>query len=155
MRWAQGWYQVSLRHFFEALGSSKLSLRQKLGIFWLLGWREIYPWISVQMYPLIAYWTLKFGGLDKLNWLVPIFVLTTLFTFSVGPGQTLFAYLLGAPEIKRNKRWFLYYFFRCVLFYTEIKNTIGRIAQFKEMMGERQWKITPRDRSGSTHVSGD
>lgn len=144
MRWAQGWTQVSMRHFWRAMRSRKLSLRQKIGIFWLLGWREVYPWLSMQIFPLIAYLAVKYGGLDKLDWLIPIFVLTTLFTFSVGPGQTLFAYLLAVPEVRQHKRWFLYYLFYCVLFYTEFKNSIARIAQLKEWMGERQWKITPR-----------
>ena len=154
MRWAQGWYQVSMRHLWKSLRSSKLTLRQKTGIVWLLGWRELYPWISVQMFPLVAYWAVKYGGLNKLDWLIPIFVLTTIFTLSVGPGQTLFAYLLAAPEIRKHKRWFIYYFFYTTLFYTELKNTIGRIAQFKEIMGERNWKITPRARAESSQADG-
>ncbi|MDO8753603.1 MAG: glycosyltransferase family 2 protein, partial [Anaerolineales bacterium] len=154
MRWAQGWYQVSTLYFFKALLSRKLSLRQKSGILWLLGWRELYPWLAVQMVPLVTYWVVKFGGLDKLDWLIPIFVLTTLFTLSVGPGQTLFAYLLAAPEVRRHKPWFFYYFLRSILFYSEFKNTIGRIAQFKEIMGEKQWKITPRANTGNTKSDG-
>jgi len=155
MRWAQGWFQVSRRHFWRALRSRKLTLRQKTGIVWLLGWRELYPWISVQMFPLVTYWVVKYGGVDKLDWFVPIFVLATLFAFSVGPGQTLFAYLLAAPDVRKHKRWFIYYFFYTTLFYTEFKNTIGRIAQFKEIMGERNWKITPRARTESTQADGD
>jgi DNA-binding response OmpR family regulator/cellulose synthase/poly-beta-1,6-N-acetylglucosamine synthase-like glycosyltransferase len=144
MRWAQGWYQVSLKHLWDTLRSPHLSLRQKSGLFWLLGWREIYPWLSIQIFPLIAYWSVKYGGLNELNWLIPIFVLTTLFTFSVAPGQTLFAYLLGAPEIRKHKKWFWVYLIVSIFFYTEFKNTIGRVAQLKEIMGERQWRITPR-----------
>jgi DNA-binding response OmpR family regulator/cellulose synthase/poly-beta-1,6-N-acetylglucosamine synthase-like glycosyltransferase len=154
MRWAQGWYQVSKRHFWKALLSRKLTLRQKTGIVWLLGWSELYPWISVQMFPLVAFWAIKYGGLNKLDWLIPIFVLTTVFTLSVGPGQTLFAYLLAAPEVRKHKRWFIHYFFYTTLFYTAFKNTIGRIAQFKEIMGDRNWKITPRARAKSKQAHG-
>ncbi len=144
MRWAQGWYQVSVKHLFSALVSRRLNLRQKVGVFWLLGWREIYPWIADQMFPLIGFWALKFGGLNKLEWMVPIFVLTTLFTLSVGPGQTLMAYLLSDPEIRKHKSWFAFYLLMSSLFYTQFKNTIARVAQIKEMMRERQWKVTPR-----------
>jgi len=144
MRWSQGWFQVSLKHFWRAMRSRNLSARQKLGIFYLLGWREVYPWISVQMFPIIAYWVLKYGGLDRLDWFVPIFVLTTLFTLSVGPGQTLLAYLLATPEIRQHKRWFVFYLMVASLFYTEFKNTIARVAQVKEAMGERTWRVTPR-----------
>jgi cellulose synthase/poly-beta-1,6-N-acetylglucosamine synthase-like glycosyltransferase/GGDEF domain-containing protein len=144
VRWAQGWFQVSLRRFRESLRSPKFSLRQKAGIFWLLGWREIYPWIADQMFPLIAFWALKFGGLDKLDWLIPIFVMTTLFTLSVGPGQTLFAYWLGDGQIRRRKGWFWSYLILSSLFYTEFKNTAARIAQLNEWMRVRRWDITPR-----------
>ncbi|MBK7449853.1 MAG: hypothetical protein IPJ47_10630 [Anaerolineales bacterium] len=56
MRWAQGWHQVSLKHLVKTLGSDQLTLRQKFGAFWLLGWREIYPWLSMQMFPIIMFW---------------------------------------------------------------------------------------------------
>lgn len=144
MRWAQGWYQVSLKHLLSASTSRRLGLRQKAGIFWLLGWRELYPWIADQMFPLIAFWAVKSGGLDKLDWMVPIFVLTTLFTLSIGPGQTLLAYVLSDPEIRKRKSWFAFYLLMSSLFYTQFKNTIARVAQIKEMMRERQWKVTPR-----------
>lgn len=144
MRWAQGWFQVSLKHFWTGLRSNKFSWRQKLGLFWLLGWREIYPWISLQILPLVAFWVLKYHGIDKLDWLIPIFVLATLFTFSVGPGQTIFAYLVAAKEIKDHPKWFWLYLAASMLFYTELKNIIARVAQIKQVLKEQQWKITPR-----------
>ena len=144
MRGAQGWFQVSLKHLWDGQRSKHLSPRQKFGLFWLLGWREVYPWISIQMFPLIAYWAVKYGGLDKLDWLVPIFVLTTVFTLSVGPGQAWFAYQVGVPEIRQHKRWFWAYFFITSVFYAEFKNVIARVAQVKELIHERQWKVTPR-----------
>ena len=147
LRWAQGWFQVSREHLFHTIKSSHLTLRQKIGVVYLLGWREIYPWLSVQMFPIIAFWVWKFGGLNKLDWLVPVFILTTLFTLSVGPGQAFFAYTVGAPEIKRHKSWFLIYLLLASLFYTEFKNIIARVAQIKEFMGERSWRITPRENS--------
>jgi cellulose synthase/poly-beta-1,6-N-acetylglucosamine synthase-like glycosyltransferase len=144
VRWAQGWFQVSLRRFWDSLRSPNLSGRQKAGIFWLLGWREVYPWIADQMFPLIAFWALKFGGLNKIDWLIPVFVMTTLFTLSVGPGQTLFAYWLGDRQIRRRKGWFWRYLILSSLFYTEFKNVAARIAQFNEWMRVRSWKVTPR-----------
>lgn len=91
MRWAQGWFQVSLRHIGPVLRSRHMSLQQKTGAMFLLGWREVYPWISVQMFPIIAYKAYSAGGVSKLNWAIPILVLTTVFTLSVGPGQVVFA----------------------------------------------------------------
>jgi DNA-binding response OmpR family regulator/cellulose synthase/poly-beta-1,6-N-acetylglucosamine synthase-like glycosyltransferase len=144
MRWAQGWFQVSLKHIGLSLLSSNLTWRQKLGMLHLLAWREIYPWLSGQVLPIIVYWIWKYGGADKIDWLVPVLVLTTLFTFSVGPGQTLLAYRQADPQIRRHKGWFVSYLFLAMFFYTSYKNLIARVAQIKEAMLERQWKVTPR-----------
>lgn len=144
MRWAQGWFQVSVKHFRRGWASPHLRLRQKLGLSFLLGWREVYPWISAQIIPLLAFFAWRDGGIAHLDWFVSVFVLTTLFTFSVGPGQALFAYRLAAPEIRQHRGWFLGYFFVSSLVYSEWKNVIGRVAQIKEIAGDRQWKVTPR-----------
>jgi CheY-like chemotaxis protein/cellulose synthase/poly-beta-1,6-N-acetylglucosamine synthase-like glycosyltransferase len=145
MRWAQGWFQVSLEHFMNAVRSKNLTPRQKTGAAYLLAWREIYPWISSQVFPIIAFWIFKFHGVQNLDWLVPVFVLTTLFTASVGPGQALFAYLKADHEIKQHKSWFIWYLLFSSLVYTEFKNVIARVAQIKELMGERSWRVTPRE----------
>jgi CheY-like chemotaxis protein/cellulose synthase/poly-beta-1,6-N-acetylglucosamine synthase-like glycosyltransferase len=144
MRWSQGWFQVSMEHLLNAFRSKKLSIRQKIGAAYLLAWREIYPWLSSQMFPIIAFWVWKYHGIDEVNWLIPIFVLTSLFTLSVGPGQAFLAYLSAEKEIKDHKSWFLLYLLFSSVFYTEFKNIIARVAQIKEIMGERSWRITPR-----------
>lgn len=127
MRWAQGWFQVSLRHLWPALRSKVLTPRQKAGFVFLLGWREIYPWISAQMFPIIAYWIFR-DGPTSLDWFVPVFILTTLYTLSVGPGQVLFAYRLATPEIRARRWWFVSYLVVTTLFYTELKNLIARVS---------------------------
>ena len=71
-------------------------------------------------------------------------MLTTLFTLSVGPGQTYFAWRLAVPELRRHRGWFLSYLVVTSGFYTEMKNVIARVAQIKEAMGDRQWTVTSR-----------
>jgi cellulose synthase/poly-beta-1,6-N-acetylglucosamine synthase-like glycosyltransferase len=153
MRWAQGWFQVSLRHTWAALSSPLLSARQKLGVFHLLVWRELYPWLSIQVLPVLLFW-LWSGGLARLNLLVPIFVLTSLLTFSSGPGQALFAYLLGSPAIRRHRGWYLAYLVCAPLCYNGLKNLICRVAMLKEILGERHWKVTPRARTAAPSTTG-
>jgi cellulose synthase/poly-beta-1,6-N-acetylglucosamine synthase-like glycosyltransferase/DNA-binding response OmpR family regulator len=147
LRWAQGWFQVSLKHTPLALKSRHLTPRNKLGMMHLLAWREIYPVLSMQMFPIVLYWILR--G-DTLDFLVPIFVLTTLFTMSVGPGQTLFAWLRADPQIRQRGGWFLYYFVVASLFYTPFKNLLAMVAQVKEVLRERAWKVTPRSAKGES-----
>jgi cellulose synthase/poly-beta-1,6-N-acetylglucosamine synthase-like glycosyltransferase len=144
MRWAQGWFQVSIKHLRRGWRSPALTRRQKLGFIFLLGWREIYPWLSLQAFPLIVYFAWKARSLLQLNWLIPIFVLTTLFTLSVGPGQTYFAWRLAVPDLKRRVSWFWSYLVVSSFFYTEMKNIIARVAQVKEAMGDRVWTVTAR-----------
>jgi len=46
LRWAQGWAEVSSKHAWSCIVSGHLTVRQKVGIVYLLGWREIFPYIS-------------------------------------------------------------------------------------------------------------
>ena len=141
LRWAQGWSQVSLRHL-PRMTRGSLGLRQRLGVVHLLGWREIYPWISQQVAPLFTFWLLR--GNPPIDWFVPVFVATTVFTLSVGPAQAWFAWRLADPSIKPNRRWFWLYLIASTVVYTEAKNVVARTAHIKELMRERKWKVTPR-----------
>jgi cellulose synthase/poly-beta-1,6-N-acetylglucosamine synthase-like glycosyltransferase len=147
-RWAQGWFQVSRKHLHSTLRSKNLSVRQKTGMGFLLGWREVYPWLSLQMIPVLAYKAEQRGA--PLHWVVPSLVLATLFTLSVGPAQTLLAYRLAVPELRTHRRWFWTYLFISSILYTEWKNVIARVAQVKELFGEAQWNVTPRDASDTS-----
>jgi hypothetical protein len=142
LRWAQGWSQVSTRHLLAMLRNDRLSRRQRIGLAYLLGWREIYPWISLQAFPILAYWFLR--GAPPIDWFVPVFVLTTLLTTSAGVMQTWSAWRLGRPHLHRQRRWFVVFGFASLAFYTEYKNVITRTAHLKELMREKQWKVTPR-----------
>jgi len=142
MRWAQGWSQVALRHLVAALRSPELTLRQRLGCLHLLGWRELFPWLSLQTLAILAFWLLR--GEPAVDWFVPVFVATTLLTFSAGPVQAWTAWRLSHPSVRKHKAWFVLYGLTSQLFYAEFKNVIGRTAHIKEAMRERKWKVTPR-----------
>jgi cellulose synthase/poly-beta-1,6-N-acetylglucosamine synthase-like glycosyltransferase/DNA-binding response OmpR family regulator len=154
MRWAQGWFQVSLGHLTTGWTSRNLTVRQKAGFTFLLGWRELYPWLSFQMFPIIAFYSLRAGGPGHLDWFVPVFVLTTLFTMTVGPWQTLFAYRQAHPSIKEHTRWFFAFLLLATFWYTEYKNCIARTAQVKQAMREKVWKVTPRAAGTANTVLG-
>ena len=141
MRWAQGWFQVTLQHTGRVFRSPHLSRRQKAGATYLLAWREIYPWLSLQVFPLVGYWLSK-GSTLSAGW--PLFFLTTIFVLHIGPVQTLYAYRLADPEIKQHKWWFWAYLLFSTVFYTEFKNTIARVSHIKEWAGETSWRVTPR-----------
>ena len=146
MRWAQGWFQVSCRHLVSTLRSPSLDLRQKVGVVYLLGWREVYPWIAMSAWPLLGFLAWRDGGLDLGS---PMFLLLTLFVTVSGPLQTLAAWRLAAPDMRRHPRWFLAAAVANLLFYTEAKNLVNRVAHLKQLRGEHQWVVTPRTAASS------
>ena len=76
-----------------------------------------------------------------------MFLITTLYTLTSGPGQIAFAWRLAAPEIRRRKGWFLLYAVLTGPIYNESKNMIARVAQIKQLCGEHAWVVTPRGRA--------
>ncbi|HYC04053.1 MAG TPA: glycosyltransferase [Azospirillaceae bacterium] len=151
LRWAQGWFQVSLKWFLPMMVSRKLTLRQKLGMFLLLPWREAFSWISIQVAPIMAYWIWVYG-IENVNWFIPIFVATTIYTITTGPGQLLFAAFLADPSIRDRRGWLLWYL-PVSFFYTAFKNVISRVAHVKEAMRERVWRVTPRTASAAAPLA--
>src|ERR1700730_7027184 len=144
MRWAQGWTQTARRHLRPALTSDRLSGRQKLGAWFLRGWAQVVPWVTIQVIPILGFTAWRDGGLGHLDWLGPLFVLLSIFTWSVGGAQAIFAYVLGDPRIRHHRAWFVLYAIHSMLWFGELKNLIARVAQLKEVTGERHWRVTPR-----------
>ncbi|MGL4742863.1 MAG: glycosyltransferase [Dermatophilaceae bacterium] len=140
-RWAQGWFQVSVRHLGPILRAPMLSLRQKLGAIYLLGWREVYPWLAMLPWPLIGFLAWRDGGITMTS---PLFLLLTVFVSVSGPLQTLAAWRLAVPELRRHPWWFVGAAIANLLAYTELKNLVNRVAHLKQLRGEHQWVVTPR-----------
>jgi cellulose synthase/poly-beta-1,6-N-acetylglucosamine synthase-like glycosyltransferase len=144
LRWAQGWTQTAMRHLRPSMRSRHLSIRQKIGAAFLLGWTQVVPWVTVQVLPILAFTAWRDGGFSHLDLLMPLFVLLTIFTFSVGVAQSVFAYILSDPSIRRHRWWFVLYAAHSMVWFGEFKNVVARVAQLKEFLGERQWRVTPR-----------
>ncbi|MEK8172334.1 acyltransferase family protein [Streptomyces sp. M19] len=142
-RWAQGWLQVSMKHLWRSLRSPVFSLRQKAGMFVLLGWREVQPWLTLQILPVLLYTMWRAGGPTHVDWLVPACVLAALSTMSAGLIQAAFAWRLAEPQIRARRGWFWSYLLVSTVFYTHFKNMVARQAHLKEALGERQWRVTP------------
>jgi cellulose synthase/poly-beta-1,6-N-acetylglucosamine synthase-like glycosyltransferase len=143
-RWAQGWLQVSLKHLWQGLRSPAFTARQKLGLFVLLGWREVQPWLTLQILPIVLFSAWRAGGLHRLDWAVPVCVLAVLLTMAAGPVQALFAWRLAVPELRGRSPWFWSYLFVTTFLYSHFKNMVARQAHLKEALGDRQWRVTPR-----------
>ena len=141
LRWAQGWFQVSMSSVLAQVGNPLLTRRQRFGMFLLLGWREAMPWFSTLPVAVLAYLLWRDGSLSLTS---PLFLLTTLYTLLAGPVQALAAYRLAAPAVRRHPWWFVGYALASLLVYSEAKNAASRVAHLKHLRGERQWVVTAR-----------
>ncbi|MDT9593182.1 glycosyltransferase family 2 protein [Nocardioides zeae] len=152
LRWAQGWFQVSLRHLWPLMVKKGMGFRRRLGVAFLLAWRELYPWLVQLVWPLMVFLAWRDQGLDLLS---PIFAFLTLYIVSSGAVQTLVAWRVAVPEIRRQRTWFVRYAIANVFFYTGAKNLVNRVAHLKQVRGERQWVVTARSASAPVHVATD
>ncbi len=149
MRWAQGWFQVSLHHGHAAVADNDVSVRQRIGLFLLLGWREAFPWVSALMWPTLVFAVIRDGHLPPF---VLLLAVLTVLTVVSGPIQIAFAYRLAAPEIRARHSWWWSYLVFSVLFYQEWKNLIVRVAHLRQLLRQSQWIVTPRGHV--EHASG-
>lgn len=143
MRWSQGWYQVSRRQLGRTWRSPALSRRQRIGACFLLGWREMYPWISALMVPILAFSLLVRHDVH-FHWLLPFFVAATVYVSGVGPIQALFAWRLAVPEMRRRRSWWWQYLLVTGALFGEFKAHVNRAAHLRELIGDRAWQVTPR-----------
>lgn len=149
MRWAQGWFQVTLRHWQPLVTSRRLTLRQRVGAAHLFLWREAYPWLALQMWPILAFWVYRYS-VGGMSWTVLPWVVLTVLNLSAGPLLVLFSWHRAHPEVRSRASWFLVAMLLAP-FYSELKNGICRLAQVKQVRGgQHQWVVTPRGRGGAT-----
>jgi cellulose synthase/poly-beta-1,6-N-acetylglucosamine synthase-like glycosyltransferase len=143
MRWAQGWFQVTLRHQGAVWASG---LPGPVRAYWtyLLLWRELFPLLSLQVLALLAA-DLATG--HTIAWLGDPFLLgTTALTFASGAAGGLTTWRLALPELRRRLGpWFLVHALTASA-YTTLKNTVCMAAMARELAGRRVWVVTRRSR---------
>ena len=96
------------------------------------------------MFPLIAFWMWRAGSIYAVDWFVPLLVWISLFIFLTGPGQLIFTWITADPQARRRPRCFWNYLLMSLVFYAAYKNILARVANLKEFLGEKSWRVTPR-----------
>lgn len=139
-RWAQGWFQVSVRYQKDVLISKILNLRQKFLWTTLLMWRVIYDIASHFIWPILcSYWLYR----DRLELpMTPFIWFSLFFTLLSGPMETIAAYKNSVEPRPSGTRFIRYAFL--TFFYTSFKNFIQVVAIRDELAGERSWVISGR-----------
>ena len=139
-RWAQGWFQCSLKYQSAILMSKFLNIFQKFMWTTLLMWRVIYDILSHFLFPAVfAFWLTR-GKIEipmnSFLWFSLIFVMLS------GPFESLVAY--KNASLPRGPAWqYLYYAF-FAFWYTLFKNMIQVVAIRDELLGKREWVISQR-----------
>ncbi|HEX4364077.1 MAG TPA: cellulose biosynthesis cyclic di-GMP-binding regulatory protein BcsB [Solirubrobacteraceae bacterium] len=142
MRWAQGWFQVTLKHQAALIRSPRLSGELKLYWTYLLGWRELFPVLSLQIFALLFANTLLGRHYTWFN--DPFLIITTLLTVIAGPLAALMTYRVALPSQRRALRHWFFIYAAGSLFYTTAKNTVAMVATVRELIGQRGWIVTRR-----------
>eukprot|EP00752_Nemacystus_decipiens_P012694 g11246.t1 len=140
LRWAQGWAEVSFKHAWNCIVSSKLSIRQKLGIVYLLGWREVFVYITFWPLWCVIVHAVRTGKLEfGLMWDV-IGGVVLVFGFA----RVVAAYALCKGSIGSNKKAFLMFAFWGIL-YDIYLNHIQVCGHGRSLLKDNAWIATTRE----------
>lgn len=139
-RWAQGWFQCSLRYQLPILGCKCLNIFQKFMWTTLLMWRVIYDILSHLLFPIVfAFWLAKGKITLPMNSFIWFALFFTLFS---GPFEAAVAYKNASLPKASIARYLFYAFFTFP--FTMFKNLIQVVAIRDELLGKREWVFAQR-----------
>jgi len=143
-RWAQGWLEVAIRHTGAMMRSPLYSPGQKTLWYYLLIWREVYPALSIQFFPLLLVSALT--GI-RIHWFGnPFFIAAAVLNLGCGPFVMLATYALAPPKARKGLGVWYWIYGLFSLVYTTLKLTVTLIAQFSHLLRDREWVTTPREK---------
>lgn len=142
-RWAQGWFQVTMRHQGAVLRSPVLSVPLKAYWSVLLTWRELFPIIAIQVLTLILADIALTGTVDMQ--FDPLAGLSMLLTLASGLIAAWGTWRLSTPETQAAHGRLRYAFFGLIAApYTMLRNTVALVALAREALGDHRWVVTAR-----------
>ena len=150
-RWAQGWFQVTIRHTPDVLRSRVMG--PWVRFYWLvmLVWREMFPIISLQIFTVLLAQLIADLPFHLLR--DPFLIGSAVVTLGTGVVLGVASYRVATDESRAalGKRWFLVYCL-AALPYTVLKNAVAQAAMVREIVGDRRWMVTRRE--GPRHPPG-
>jgi len=138
LRWAQGWFQVGRRHLAGVMADRGLTVRKRLGVFWLWGWGTILPWIGALSLPLTLHGWFHQDRSPYSGAIRDILLFSTVaFLIHVGV-----AYRTAVSA--RRRLVFAAYVLANVIFYGYLRVALSRLGHLHELAGRTAWMVTPR-----------
>ncbi|MBP7216337.1 MAG: glycosyltransferase family 2 protein [Candidatus Omnitrophica bacterium] len=141
-RWAQGWYQCSVLYQIPVWRSAYLNIRQRFIWTVLLMWRVVYDILGHLLFPILfAYWFYR----GKVEFPMTAYIwFALIFTMFSGPFETIAAFKNASIPRPRVAQFICYAFLHFP--YTLFKNTIQVVAIRDEILGKRDWVVSPRNK---------
>lgn len=140
LRWAQGWFQVSKRYLTRLVLDQKLTVRQRIGAFWLFGVTVGLPWLATVSLPLVALHALSGAAATQSGAVVRYLVMLGSASFLA---HTVVAYIRSRGRA-RGIADFLAYVVASMVFYSQLRVSLVRLGQLYELAGRSEWRITRR-----------
>ncbi len=141
LRWAQGWFQVTLRHQPAVLQSDVLTPAHKWCWTYLMSWREAFPVIA-SLVPALIIASAVLGRDTNLG--DPYLLLTSVITFGSGLASAYAAWKLATQRTRDEMGWGFLAYAVAAWPYTMLKNFVAVFAMVREALGVRRWVITSR-----------
>lgn len=140
-RWSQGWLQVSMKHFLSCMRSPDLSWRQRLGICYLLGWREYFTYFT--FWPLICMISVYLKGYIAFE---VMFLIIGGLVSSLGLSKSCVTYAIAKGPIKSEKGiWPFIMFLFISMFYSMYIYFIQIVSHGRHLIKMNTWVATTRD----------
>ncbi|MGA3220465.1 MAG: glycosyltransferase family 2 protein [Acidimicrobiales bacterium] len=127
MQWARGRAEPAQQHLRPVVGlpGARTRLRAKV----VKGCAQVAPWVTVQVFPLLAFVAWRDRGWGHIGSLVPLLTLLGALVVSVGVVQPVLAYRLGDDRIRHHRSWFVLYAVHSMLWFGELKHVVTWVAQ--------------------------
>ena len=143
LRWAQGWFQVSMRHLWSGLRVARAQRAPEARPLLPAGLARDLP---VALAADVPDRRLTGSSTDgDVDWLDPALRRhDDLHASAPARGRCSSPIAGGARRSARTSAGSCSTSSSRSLFFTEFKNVVARVAQIKQLTGERHWKVTPR-----------
>ncbi|MGP8204579.1 MAG: glycosyltransferase family 2 protein [Acidimicrobiales bacterium] len=127
VQWARGRAAPAQTRSRPVLGlpGARTRLRAKV----ISGCAQVAPWVTVQVFPLLAFVAWRERGLGRMGSVVPLLSLLGALVLSVGVVQPVLAYRLGDDRIRHHRSWFVLYSVHSILWFGELKRVATWVAQ--------------------------
>lgn len=140
-RWTQGWFEVTLKYFWNFIRIPKISLKSKLHVINLFVIRELFTHVKLLSAPLVISLHIQtrgqtqdyFGGAVLFYSFIPYFI------------QTIAGYFADKDDYW-SRKWKLIGVFASLIFYTFIESFIVMRGHIRHILGINKWVTTPRSK---------